>query len=60
MKERIIRKDATKDGKRIYFCWNAKEHPETYSEIIFDGNQRPGELIECPVCHKYHKITERM
>jgi len=60
MKMKIIKQDVNKESKKVYFCWNAKEHPNTYSEIIFDGNPKSNELVECPVCHKYHKITQRL
>lgn len=60
MKMKVIKQDAKKEGKKVYFCWNAKEHPRTYSEIMFDGDYKSNELVECPVCHKYHKITQRL
>ena len=62
MKQKIIKTDGKKEdaNKKTYFCWNSKEHPRTYSEIMFDGNFRHNELVECPVCHKFHKITERL
>lgn len=60
MKIKVIKQDGKKESKKLYFCWNAKEHPVTYSEVVFEGDYKQGELVPCPVCKKYHKISERM
>jgi len=49
-----------KPKKKIFFCWNAKAHPTTYSEYMWEAEYNRVETISCPICGQSHKVTMRM
>ena len=60
MQQKVTTQVEQKEKPKTYFCWNYKEHPRDYSEAKFDGVYKQGELVKCPVCGQYHKITQRL
>lgn len=60
MQPKVTTQVIEKEKPKIYFCWNNKEHPFNYSEVRFEGNYKPNEMVKCPVCGQVHKITQRL
>jgi hypothetical protein len=50
-----------KPRKKVFFCWNNKAHPATYSEYMWEAEYtRNNEAVACPICGQTHKVTVRM
>jgi hypothetical protein len=49
-----------KPKKKIFFCWNAKDHKDTYSEFAWEEEYNKNKIAICPICKQSHKVTMRM
>jgi len=52
--------DTDKAKNRIFFCWNDKDHKDTYSEFKWEQEYVKNKPVKCPACNQYHKVTMRM
>jgi hypothetical protein len=52
--------DTDKSIKKVFFCWNAKDHKQSYSEYMWEEEYIKNKLVTCPICKQYHKVTMRM
>lgn len=49
-----------KANVKLFFCWNVKDHKETYDVYSWSQEYIRGAMVKCPACGQYHKVTMRM
>lgn len=52
--------ETDKAKNRIFFCWNAECHKDSYSEFKWEQEYNKNIAVKCPVCKQYHKVTMRI
>jgi ssDNA-binding Zn-finger/Zn-ribbon topoisomerase 1 len=49
-----------KPKNKVFFCWNTKDHKNTFAEYTWEQEYIKNKPVKCPICHQYHKVTMRM